>query len=226
MGFAVYHSQKGSGSGGGLGNHIDRAEGKEFSYKTADPEKREQNYKQQLSNNYDKMPMEKAIEHRITNGKTKGRGVRKDAIKYLAHILTGSHEDMKKIFTTKEANKWVAKNYNFIAEEFGADNIIRFDVHLDEKTPHIHCVTVPITKDGRLSAKEMMGNRIDLQQRQNRYAEQMQEFGLERGLKNTGVTHEDANEYNKRIERSKEIVKETIQEPSKNFLNNYWKFIT
>ena len=36
MGFAVYHTSKGKGSGGGLGNHIDRIKGKEYTYKNAD----------------------------------------------------------------------------------------------------------------------------------------------------------------------------------------------
>ena len=41
----------------------------------------------------------------------------------------------------------------------GEENITRFAVHLDEKTPHIHCVFVPITEDGRLSAGDWVGNR-------------------------------------------------------------------
>ena len=101
MGFAVYHTQKGKGSGGGLGHHIDRTEtkkGKDLSYKTADPSLKEMNVKFELSNDYQKMSIPDAVKHRIENGKTKGRGVRKDAVKYISHILTGSHEDMKEIF--------------------------------------------------------------------------------------------------------------------------------
>ena len=65
-------------------------------------------------------------------------------------------------------------------------------LHRDEKTPHLHVVTVNLTKDGRLSAKEILGNPKAMQERQDRYAEQMKSFGLERGLKNTGIDHEDA----------------------------------
>ena len=32
-------------------------------------------------------------------------------------------------------------------------------VHLDETTPHMHLCFVPLTKDGRLSAKEILGNK-------------------------------------------------------------------
>ena len=38
MSYAVYHSEKGSISSGGIGNHIDRTPGAEHTYEHADPE--------------------------------------------------------------------------------------------------------------------------------------------------------------------------------------------
>lgn len=38
-------------------------------------------------------------------------------------------------------------------------NIISAVVHMDEKTPHLHLCFVPLTRDGRLSAKEILGNK-------------------------------------------------------------------
>ena len=86
---------------------------------------------------------------------------------------------------------------------------MRFVLHRDEKTPHLHVVTVNLTKDGRLSAKEILGNPKAMQERQDRYAEQMKSFGLERGLKNTGIEHEDAKTY---YARMKESLDETKQD--------------
>ena len=37
--YAVYHTEKGEISSGGIGNHIDRKEGAEWSYQHADPER-------------------------------------------------------------------------------------------------------------------------------------------------------------------------------------------
>ena len=45
-----------------------------------------------------------------------------------------------------------------------------------KKQPHLHIVTVPITEDGRLSAKEIIGNKKQMQERQDRYAELMKPF--------------------------------------------------
>ena len=64
---------------------------------------------------------------------------------------------MKEIFADKEKSKeWIKENYKFLAKEFGKENIVRFTLHLDEKTPHLHAVTIPLTNDGRLSAKKKL----------------------------------------------------------------------
>ena len=43
MAYAVYHMEKGNSSSGGIGNHIDRTEGKEHSYLQADPARKNLN---------------------------------------------------------------------------------------------------------------------------------------------------------------------------------------
>lgn len=198
MALAAYHCQKGTASGGGgLGNHIDREEGKEHTYKSADPNKTHLNRNFEVTD-YCKMPLEKAVSKRIEDAYTGKRAVRKDAVKHINHMLTGSHDQMKKIFSNKDtAQAWTQANLDFIAENFGAANIVRFTLHLDEKTPHIHCVTVPITEKGGLSAKEVMGNRVKLQQIQTKYAEKMKPFGLERGRSNPNIKHQDTKEFYK-----------------------------
>lgn len=199
MSYAVYHSEKGKISSGGIGHHIDRAEGKEHSYRHADPDKKHLN--QHISvTPLCKIPLHQAIEKRISEGYKTKKAIRKDAVKYTTHILTGSHEKMKEIEAQPgKLQKWISANQSFISNEFGRDNIVRFVLHRDEKTPHIHAVTVNLTSDGRLSAKEIIGNRESMQTRQDRYAEAMKPFGLNRGLKSTGIKHEDAREYYGRI---------------------------
>ena len=199
MSYAVYHSEKGKVSSGGIGHHIDRAEGKEHSYRHADPEKKHLNQHIAVTP-LCKIPLHQAIEKRISEGYKTKKAIRKDAVKYTTHILTGSHEKMKEIETEpEELQKWISANQAFISSEFGEENIVRFVLHRDEKTPHIHAVTVNLTSDGRLSAKEIIGNRESMQTRQDRYAEAMKPFGLNRGLKSTGIKHEDAREYYGRI---------------------------
>ena len=127
-------------------------------------------------------------------------------MKFTTHVLTGSHEKMVEIFKDKEkANQWIQANYSFVSEEFGKENIVRFNLHLDERTPHIHVVTVPLTEDGRLSARDMFGNKSDMQKRQDRYAEKMKPFELQRGERRTGIKHEDAKAYYSRMSIANDV---------------------
>ena len=211
MGFAVYHTEKGNVSSGGIGKHIDREEGAEHTYRHSDPSKRNLNQSFEITEHC-KKPLNQAISDRIAQGynaRNKAgelKEIRKDAVKYSTHILTGSHEDMKAMEQNKEKfEQWVEANKKFIEDEFGKENIVRFVLHRDERTPHIHAVTVNLTKDGRLSAKEILGNPKAMQERQDRYAEAMKPFGMERGIKNTGIEHEDARTYYARMKQSLEI---------------------
>jgi hypothetical protein len=208
MSYAVYHTEKGSTSSGGIGKHIDREKGAEHTYKHSDPERRHLNQNIAVTPHCSK-PLNMAISDRIKEGysaKNKAgelKEIRKDAVKYNTHILTGSHEKMKEIENDpQKRNEWIQSNLNFIKSEFGEKNIVRFSVHRDEKTMHIHAVTVKITEDGRLSAKEIVGNKKVMQERQDRYADQMQKFGLERGIRNTGTKHENQQEFYARMEKA------------------------
>lgn len=199
MGFAVFHSDKGKGCPTTLGYHIDRTVGKEHTYQHADSSKKYKNI-DLTDSKYQNRPLQECINERIKEGYTSTRKIRTDAVKYLKHIVSGTHEDMKNI--EKDPAKlleWIHENKAFFESEFGKENIIRFNVHLDEKTPHIHVITVPLDKKGNLNAKEIFGNKTTLSERQDRYCERMQQFGLNRGLKDTGIKHEDAKEYYKRL---------------------------
>ena len=51
---------------------------------------------------------------------------------------------------------WAMDSYHWACDRWGAENIIGFDVHIDETTPHIHIQTIPVAKTkarGRASAK-------------------------------------------------------------------------
>ena len=221
MSYAVYHLEKGSISSGGIGNHIDRKIGAEHTYRHADPNLKDLNKSFDL-NSYCSMPLHQAIEQRIKDGYKSQKAIRKDAVKYTTHILTGSHDKMKEIERSPEKLRdWVKENKKFLEQEFGKENIVRFVLHRDEKTPHLHAVTVNLTSDGRLSAKEIIGNRKEMQNRQDRYAQAMQSFGLERGIKNTGIKHEDAKTYYARIKQANDFSNKNEIKVEKNLFGNF-----
>ena len=212
MNYAVYHPSKGKGTGGAIGNHIDRVEGQDdlnySSFRHSDPSRRHLNRNYDL-NKYCRLSVEEGVKQRIEEGYKGKKAIRKDAVKFLSHVMTGTHERMVEISNNKEEfDKWIRMNLQFIIREYGEENILRFTLHMDEKTPHLHAITVNLTKDGRLSGKEIFGNRKILSERQDRYASAMKVFGLERGVKGTGISHENAREYYARIQASEEYAKQ------------------
>lgn len=46
-------------------------------------------------------------------------------------------------------------------------------VHMDERNPYIHLCFVPLTKDHRLSAKEVVGGRDKLVEWQDKFRDHM-----------------------------------------------------
>ena len=81
----------------------------------------------------------------------------------------------------------------FIEKHQSKDTILSAVVHMDEKTPHMHLTFVPLTEDGRLSAKDIVGNKKKLTWWQDEFWKHMVKKwpDLERGesASETGRTH-------------------------------------
>ena len=205
MGFAVFHASKGKSSGASLGAHIDRDQAQKQSFRNADPDRLALNVNFQVAGTGKKL--NEAIRARITEGYKGNKEIRKDAVTHLNLIFTGTHEDMKAIEQDKEKmQKWIDRNYNFVIREFGQANIMRFTLHRDERTPHIHAVVVPLTEDGKLTAREVLGGRMAMSARQTRYGQTMAEFGLERGVIGSKAIHNSEGWYLGQQKKAQEAV--------------------
>jgi len=90
-----------------------------------------------------------------------GCKTRKDSVTMVETLITASPEFMEPM-SEREERAFFAHAVGFIKETIGDANIISAVVHKDEKTPHLHLCFAPITKDGRLSAKEIVGNKTKL----------------------------------------------------------------
>ena len=97
---------------------------------------------------------EQEINHRI---QTAGCRVRKDSVKFVDTLVTVSPEFAKA--HEAEMPEYFRRAFDFLKERVGEENIISAVVHMDEKTPHMHLCFVPLTRDKRLSAKEILGNK-------------------------------------------------------------------
>lgn len=109
-----------------------------------------------------------------------GAKARSNSVMALDTIYTAS-PDFFQGKTNTENDKFFQDCLKFHNEHFG--HIISAVVHYDETTPHLHIISVPLTKDGRLSARDVIGNKAKMSKTQDAFFEQVgRGYGLERGV--------------------------------------------
>ena len=118
--------------------------------------------------------------------------VRKDSVRVVEALVTASPEFFKDK-NNREIRAYFAYALKFLEGKQRPDTFLSAVVHMDEKTPHLHLCFVPLTPDGRLSAKEIIGNRKNLVKWQDEFWQHMvkQYPELERGesASQTGREH-------------------------------------
>ena len=70
---------------------------------------------------------------------------------------------------------------HFLQKRYGKENVMYCQCHMDESSPHIHVGIVPITSDGRLSAKSLFCPKTLEKLQTDFHREVAQHYGLERG---------------------------------------------
>lgn len=125
-----------------------------------------------------------------------GAHTRSNSVVALDTLYTASHQffDDK---TQEQTEHFFKECLQFHQERFG--HIISAVIHYDETTPHLHVVSVPLTQDGRLSARDVIGNRAKMSRTQDMFYEQVGKvYGLDRGERGDGQEkkeHTSAQEH-------------------------------
>ena len=121
-----------------------------------------------------------------------GCKARKDSVRMVETLITASPE----FFAGKkpaEVKEFFEHAQEFLKTKQSEETIVSAVVHVDEETPHMHLCFVPITADGRLSAKEIVGNKKKLTQWQDEYWKHMvrkyPDFERGESASVTGRTH-------------------------------------
>ncbi|WP_368877191.1 MobV family relaxase [Staphylococcus haemolyticus] len=157
--------------------------------------------------NANKQNFNNLIDEKIEQNYTGKRKIRTDAIKHIDGLIT-SDNDFFDNQTPEDTKQFFEYAKEFLEQEYGKDNLLYATVHMDEKTPHMHYGVVPITDDGRLSAKEVVGNKKALTAFQDRFNEHVKQRGydLERGQSRqvTNAKHEQISQYKQKTEYHKQ----------------------
>lgn len=149
------------------------------------------------------------IEGYINANKSSKRAVRKDAVLVCEWIITSDSEFFESM-SPADTREYFQTAIDFFAERYGSKNLMYAQVHLDERTPHMHLGIVPFDKDNKLTAKTMF-DREALQDIQNELPRYMNErgFKVERGRAGSEAKHLTVQEYKdvqKEIKKQSEVL--------------------
>lgn len=82
------------------------------------------------------------------------RKPRTDAVG-LMDIIVGASVDFMLLLDENKREQYFADSLHFFQYHYGKINVIYCHCHLDEHNPHIHIGVIPVTPDGRLSARDL-----------------------------------------------------------------------
>jgi hypothetical protein len=167
----------------------------------ADPDRAQENFV--FMGEVDR-PLEELARERIG-----GQTIRKNAVLAIDVFISASPEyfrpgesDRAGYWEQEKFEAWLGANEAFLKREFGEPNILRAECHLDESTPHIHAVVVPLTKKGKLSYRQLYGGkRTELSELQDRAWEAVADLGIERGLKGSQAKHREVQDWYAEMQR-------------------------
>lgn len=229
MGFVVLHIEKPKGNDAGTSAHIERR------VHPANADQSREYLNERLVEYPDRVENRtQAIQHRIeTAGITRKIGT--NQVRALRIMLSGTPEDMQRIEAAGRLGEWCEDNMKWLHDTFGKDNIVSADLHRDEKTPHIHATVVPIVTGERrtkptnkpadptkkqyrkklastvrLCADDVM-TRDNLERFQDSYAEAMNKYGLQRGIRGSDARHISTPQYYRDLYAKNEDLKEDIE---------------
>lgn len=200
MGYAVVHMMKiKQGAVGGIQSHNNREH---------EPKTNPDVDMSRSGENYDIVPCQNyraEIRQKLSDFVESKKAVRKDAVVVCNFIVTSDQQTMEAMGAEKQ-RAFFEDAVKWFSDRYGKRTILNATVHMDETTPHLHIGVVPITEDGRLSAKAIF-TKTEMKAIQTDFAREVGEkYGLERGVEGSERTH--LSEMRFKVETAVEMANE------------------
>ena len=123
---------------------------------------------------------------------------RKDAVLCIEYLITASPEAFTKHGGHLDdlGSGYFADALSWLHARHGQANIISAAVHLDETTPHLVAYVVPLTRDGRLCARDFLGGPKVMRDMQDSfYTTCGLPHGLHRGIQGSKAHHTKVSQF-------------------------------
>lgn len=127
--------------------------------------------------------------------------IRKNGVLAVEVLMTASPEFFRQdpnaygTYDAPKVNDLNVAAITFLKSEFGDENLISAICHLDEATPHVQAVIVPIDPRGKLNASHWFDGKKKLSEMQDRFYSYTESLGLTRGLKGSEARHTTLKTY-------------------------------
>lgn len=181
---ASLHFTKHKSGARGLQKHNERQPGQKHSNENINDERTKDNII--LVGNDDRTYSER-IKNILDKNYTGKKAIRKDAVRMVGTTVQIGGGISERATETEQV-EFLKTAFEWLKHEYGEENIVSAVIHLDETTPHLHFDFVPL-KNGKLSAKDVIGDKIKLKKTQEKFLNDMQElepsYRFDRKLDNT-----------------------------------------
>lgn len=128
--------------------------------------------------------------------------------------------DNSHLHRCREVEDWAMDSYRWCCEQFGKENVIGFQVHLDEKSPHCHALVIPVGRKGKEKKERVMWS-AKFGKNGNEYKAILhamhtslhetvgKKYGLERGdsIKDRNIHHLDKHEFYREQQKLERAIK-------------------
>ncbi|WP_460112052.1 MobV family relaxase [Pseudomonas sp. H3_D04] len=122
---------------------------------------------------------------------------RRGAVLCIEYLITASPEAFARHGgTIPDTGGYFDRAIAWLKARHGGANIVSATIHLDERTPHLIAYVLPLTKDGRLSARDFLGGAAKLRKMQTDFHHWCgKPYGLLRGIEGSKATHQKVSQY-------------------------------
>jgi hypothetical protein len=139
---------------------------------------------------------------------------RRDAVICIEYLITASPEWWKST-PVRQQNEYLKASIDWLKGRHGEENVVCLNVQLDETSPHLVAYVVPLTKDGRLSARDFLGGPAKMIAMQTEFAKVVgAPFGLQRGLQGSKAIHTTAAQYNAVLQKNSALIAPKLPAPT------------
>src|SRR5699024_1456092 len=151
------------------------------------------------------------VKERVDVVRENGNRVQKNSVNLLSSVITFPKEDNGDK-TEEEQELYFKICLAYFQKKFGKENVVSAIIHKDESRPHMHLQQVPVTKDNRLAARDVM-KKSDVNEIHDELPKYLRHYGfnVQRGSGKTENNVRNIHAYKDIKKREEEIAKEQVR---------------